>query len=280
MTEGLSAGVLEIQPHELVSRLLQATGQDGPGAVDPSALLDFLKLRFLSVEFATTLATAFPEAGTDVRALLSFPDRLVAVDTALGPKRIRFSVLHEIGHYVLPSHRHALYLCDAEGLGARARLSFEIEANRFAADLLFKGARFSLEANGEPVSARTVKALALRYDASFEATARRLVERHHRPVLLAVFRPEADRALIDDSGRQQWRVRHCATSPSFRVRWFATLSGVAPVAVTAELTAGTRDVGDGLVADLPLEGAPGERFRAEWFFNRHHVMALVTPGIG
>jgi hypothetical protein len=115
MREGLTPGVLDIQPHELVSRLLQATGQDTPGAVDPAALLAFLKLDFLPVDFKSSLAPVLPLRNGKVRALLSFPDRLVAVDMGLDERRIRFSALHEVGHYVLPAHQHALYLCDAEG---------------------------------------------------------------------------------------------------------------------------------------------------------------------
>lgn len=274
MREGLTPGVLDIQPHELVSRLLQATGQDTPGAVDPAALLAFLKLDFLPVDFKSSLAPVLPLRNGKVRALLSFPDRLVAVDMGLDERRIRFSALHEVGHYVLPAHQHALYLCDAEGLGAGARLDFEIEANHFAAELLFKGAHFSLEANGEPVSARTVKTLATRYNASFEATARRLVERHHGQVMFVVFGRVADESLIGPSGGALWKAQYCIASHTFRARRFRRVDGVAPVEITSALTEGYRDLADGIVANIRV----GEsEFRSEWFTNQYNVMAFLMP---
>ena len=68
-----------------------------------------------------------------------------------------FSVLHEIGNYVLPHHEHALYVCDDVGLSFATRLVMEKEANEFAANLLFLGDRFSVEANCRQIDAKTVK---------------------------------------------------------------------------------------------------------------------------
>lgn len=271
MNAGLVRGAPEIAPHELVARLLQATDQDQPGAVDPARLLSFLKLQFLPVDFATSLRDVLPVDAGGARALLSFPDRLVAVDAALEPKRMRFSALHEIAHYVLPDHRYALYLCDAEGLSSRARLDFEVQANRFAADLQFKGHHFTVEAHSLPVSAATVKALALKYQASFESTARRLVEKHHAPVMFVVCGRQADRSVIDASQPPVWRVKYCCASASFRARWSARLEGEVPSEIVAALTAGARDVGDSIVAEMPLRGA----FGFEWFTNGYAIMALV-----
>lgn len=271
MSAGLVRGAPEIAPHELVARLLQATDQDQPGAVDPSRLLSFLKLQFLPVDFAASLRDVLPVDAGAARALLSFPDRLIAVDAALEPKRMRFSTLHEIAHYVLPDHRHALYLCDAEGLSSRARLDFEVQANRFAADLQFKGHHFTVESHALPVSAATVKALALKYQASFESTARRLVEKHHAPVMFVVCERQVDRSIIDASQPPVWRVKDCCASASFRARWCARLEGEVPAEIVAVLTAGARDVGDSIVTEVPLGGA----FGFEWFTNGYAIMALV-----
>lgn len=273
-----ASGSFDIQPHELVAFLLRRTGQDAPGAVNAATLLDYLKLDYLSVDFRESLGTDLPRRTPLPRALVSFPDRLVAVDSALGARRARFSVLHEVAHYVLPTHQHALYLCDEDGLSSRTRLDFEIEANRFAADLLFKGRHFLLEASGETPTARTVKALATRYQASFESTARRLVETSLREIMLVVLDPIPGRPLLDPSLPTQWQVRYCATSPTFRTRHFASIHGEAPPEIVAALTTGTRDVADSITAPLEIDGKGGPTtFHAEWFFNQHSIMALLTP---
>lgn len=277
MNAPLVRGAPDIAPHELVSRLLHATAQDQPGAVDPARLLSFLRLEFLPVDFDTALRGVLPVEAGNARALLSFPDRLVAVDTRLDQKRVRFSTLHEIAHYVLPEHRHALYLCDADGLGFRARLDFEVQANRFAADLLFKGHHFTLEAHAAPVSVATIKALALKYEASFESTARRLVEKHHAPVMLVVCGRHSDRSVIDPSQPAVWPVKYCCASASFKARWFARVEGEAPAEIAAALTAGGRDVADSIRLDMPLAGDGGGMFGVEWFTNQYDIMGLVVP---
>jgi hypothetical protein len=274
---GLVPGAPDIQPHELLSRLLQATEQDEPGTIDPARLLEFLHLSFLPVDFETALGDVLPTGAGKARALLSFPDRLVAVDAKLDPRRVRFSALHEVAHYVLPEHRHALYLCDDHGMGLNAQLNFEIEANQFAADLLFKGPHFVMEANGEPISAATVKTLALRYGSSFEAAARRLVEKHHRPVMFVVCERKVDQSVIDTSLPAVWRVKYCRSSASFRAGWFPQLDGEMPDDLTAALTAGGRDVADSIVGDVPIGASASGGFRAEWFYNRYNIMGLLTP---
>lgn len=275
MSAGLLRGAPDIAPHELVARLLQATSQDQPGAVDPARLLSLLRLDFLPIDFGTALRGVLPVDAGHARALLSFPDRLVAVDAALDPKRMRFSTLHEIAHYVLPDHRHALYLCDAEGLSFRARFDFEVQANRFAAELLFKGRHFTVEAHASPVCAAAIRALALQYGASFESTARRLVEQHHAPVMLVVCERRPDRSVIDASQPPAWRVKYCCASASFKARWFARVDGEAPADIAAALTAGGRDVADSIVVEMPLGGEGVPAFRVEWFCNAYHVMGLV-----
>jgi hypothetical protein len=280
VTARMLRGAPGIAPHELMVRLLHATAQDQPGAIDPARLLSFLGLDFLPVDFATALRDVLPDDARNARALLSSPDHLVAVDAALDPQWVRFSTLHEIAHYVLQDHRHALYLCDAEGLSHRARLDFEVQANLFAADLLFKGHHFTVEAQALPVSAATVKALALKYQASFEATARRLVEKHHAPVMLVVCERQADRSVIDASQPAVWCVKHCSASTSFRTRWFARVEGEAPAEIAAALSTGGRDLADSIVVEMPLAGDAGGAFRVEWYFDQGHVMGLAMPKKG
>ncbi|MEK7996513.1 MAG: ImmA/IrrE family metallo-endopeptidase [Planctomycetota bacterium] len=88
-----------------------------------------------------------------------------------------FTLAHEIGHYVLPAHSKTRALCRtrdvqnwAPGLPAR-----ELEANRFAAEILMPAALILNELRMEP-SLRVVRLIASRFHTSLTASAYRLAE--------------------------------------------------------------------------------------------------------
>lgn len=277
-----SASYLEIEPRELVRHLLRSAGQCDRECANPRELLDFLKLDYISFSFATELPEEARRTlgGASPRALLSFGDRLVATDDSLDEKRIRFSVLHEIGHYVLPHHEHALYLCDDIGLTFATRLVMEKEANEFAADLLFLGDRFSAEANSRQISAFTVKELATRYRASFEATARRMVEKNFRPCMLIVFREEHQCDMLDVDAIPAWTVRYCVASSTFKTRYFEKVTGTVPPDAVAAVTQPGRDIANGHVCDIGIPSRAGGdpmMFRAEFFSNTYNIFCLLRP---
>jgi len=276
---GFKAGYFEIEPSELVHFLLKESGQYEGGAINPSDVLNYLKLSYLAFDFDSNLALEAKPQGSRPRALLSFRDKLIAVHDSLSRTRRRFSILHEIGHYVLPAHQHSLYLCDSTAMSPWARLSFEREANEFAADLLFKGGLFSLDAARMGISAQTVAALAGKYDGSFEATARRLVERNLRPVMLVVFRNVADAAQLDADAEQVWEVRYCIASPVFKARFFARVTGNMPADVASELLSPGRGITESVVRDILVSSPGGEKrpFRAEFFYNQYNMLCLLTP---
>lgn len=54
-----------------------------------------------------------------------------------GPRsRHRFTIGHELGHFLLPWHRQSRFSCTAEDFGTKTNNDWEIEANQFAAELL------------------------------------------------------------------------------------------------------------------------------------------------
>lgn len=280
---GFNASYLEIEPRELVRHLLHSAGQRERECVNPQELLDFLKLEFLGFNFARELpeeARSTVTGGGTARALLSFADRLVATDDSLDEKRTRFSVLHEISHYVLPHHEHTLYVCDDVGLSYATRLVMEKEANEFAADLLFLGDRFSVEANCRQIDARTVKELANKYRASFEATARRLVENNFRPCMLIVFKLEQKGDKVDVDAVPMWTVRYCIASPTFKTTYFEKVSGAVPAETVTAVTHPGRGIADGVVGEIEIAGRSGSAktmFRTEFFTNTYNIFCLMTP---
>jgi hypothetical protein len=236
----------------------------------------------MSFSFATELPDEAKRSlmGAAPRALLSFGDRVIATDKSLDENRARFSVLHEIGHYVLPHHEHALYLCDDIGLTYATRLVMEKEANEFAADLLFLGDRFCAEANSRPISAATVKELAMRYRASFEATARRLVEKNFRPCMFVSFKQEDHRQSIDVDAVANWEVRYCVASAPFKTIYFEKVTGRAPPDAVAAVTQPGRNIASSYVCEIAVadrQANESRNFRAEFFSNTYNVFCLLTP---
>ena len=189
-------------------------------------------------------------------------------------------MLHEIGHYVLPHHEHTLYVCDDIGMSFATRLVMEREANKFAADLLFLGDRFSVEANSRQINALTVKELATQYRASFEATARRIVERNFRPCMLVVFKKDQQSDTLNVDAVPKWIVRYCIASATFKTTFFEKVSGIVPPDAIAAVTQTGRDIAQSYVCNIGIPGrgaAEATMFRAEFFFNTFNIFCLLIP---
>lgn len=91
--------------------------------------------------------------------------------------RQRFTIGHELGHYLLPWHRQLTFQCTAEDISARTNKDWEIQANQFAAELLMPASLLKrrLTALREPELAH-ILALGQEFETSVEMTARRVVE--------------------------------------------------------------------------------------------------------
>lgn len=277
-----NATYLEIEPRELVSYLLRESGQFERDCVSTASLLEFLRLDYVSFDFDLELPQEAKQTVGEARprALISFGDRIVATDSDLDENRTRFSVLHEVGHFVLPHHEHSLYVCDDIGLSPATRLVFEKEASEFAADLLFLGDRFALEANSRIISASTVKELATKYCASFEATARRIVEKSFRPCMLVIFKKEPRQSGGELAQPPAWSVRYCISSATFKTQYFESISGTIPAEIVAVVTQPGRDIADSHIVDVTVRSSSEQKefpFSAEYFSNTYNIFCLLTP---
>jgi Zn-dependent peptidase ImmA (M78 family) len=221
--------VFQIPPiEEIVETLLVEAGCAQRLPTDENQLLDFLELRQMSFDFmqdSELRPAAKPQApAREIRAVLSLNDRVVATQPGLNPKRKRFGILHEVGHFINHEHLQKLFYDTDETLSWWTRLRIEREANEVAAQLLFQGNRFTEEALGHPLSVRTAVDLAPKYDASFESALWRYTERHALPCALIVFdKANASSAEGMDDYEPEYKLQYTITSAPFRKEFFSGL---------------------------------------------------------
>ena len=130
-------------------------------------------------------------------------------------EQARFSMFHEIGHYVLPDHVASIMLCSKSDMSYLTQRLHEKQANTFAVNLLFHGKRFTQQANSHAITARSVAELANDYQASFEATVRRLVEKNIRPCMLIVY----EKRRMWKMWEEGWDIQYYVQSPAFQHRF-------------------------------------------------------------
>jgi uncharacterized protein DUF955 len=102
------------------------------------------------------------------------------------PGRKRFTLAHEIGHYVLPNQQDAVGPCRVSTIESwsRSLSSLEIDANTFAAEVLLPRTLMSSELKVPP-TLDIVRDLARRFGTSLTATAVRVIEMtSHRAALV------------------------------------------------------------------------------------------------
>jgi Zn-dependent peptidase ImmA (M78 family) len=272
-------------PDEILEGLLVETGVAGKVPTDEGKVLSFLNLRQLSFDFKEELSFIVdkPDVPANLRAALSLNDRIVVTHANLGAKRSRFSVFHEIGHFVLPEHRDKLFLDTDETLSWWTRVRLEREANEFAADLLFQGNRFTGEALDAPLSARTALDLAPQYGASYESALRRYVERHVLPCAVVIYDKLTHPTGESDFDDDQYKIQYTITSPPFRKLYFSAVESNHPISRASEIykVRGSCDVNRIAECEMVVEKANAKgdwRFETELLTNGYKIFQfLVRP---
>lgn len=192
------------------------------------------------------------------------------------PHKQSFLKLHEVGHKVLPWHRHLyLYLDDEKTLSPEVKGRCEMEANRFAADVLFQVDRFARHARDLPLELETPLSLAGMYGSSAHAAIRRYVQVSHRCCSLLVLKKPRDSAEGEPALRVAYRVESDGFARRFgELRWPARFGPTSPL--TAAVLTGRRCArGDDLVL-VDRDGRPAE-YGFHVFQNAYDIFALIFP---
>lgn len=176
-------------PMALVTRILE-TERDLPIPVPVEALCERLDISAIA-----DLHTEGFEAALITDEVKSSGAILVRRDCSR--QRRRFSVGHELGHFLIPTHMPAAdgsILCSARQLRmfdpktADRRSRMEVEANRFAALLLMPPPVLRPELRKASPDIAEILRLARLFDVSKEAMARSYVEYHREAVAAIVVR--------------------------------------------------------------------------------------------
>lgn len=132
-------------------------------------------------------------------ALLMHPDKAwgsIVIAKGTTPKRRRFSIGHELGHFLMPSHRPCgtQFSCSSSDLRldntreADREKRIEAEANRFAAHLLMPPARIRANLQSRLPDLAEVIRLASQFNVSKAAMARSYVDAHRETLALVFIR--------------------------------------------------------------------------------------------
>ncbi len=215
----------------------------------------------------------------DIRAYLYPARKEIGISNLLSPHRRKFSILHEVGHFVLPGHldnlsqEETMLLDDSRSLSDHSVVTLEIEANQFAADCIFQLNRFADEVSGQNLEWSNVSDVANIYDASLVSTARRWVETSRRPCALLVFVP------ISDGKDISLGYSYAITSTVFRRRYFTRLAKFT-LGETSQVYRVYRDISGytDLVESLQVDiGEVRHTFDLMLYSTQFGVYALISP---
>lgn len=152
----------------------------------------------LGIEIREIDAASFDGALLRIRGIKK---AIIVVNRAIaGPGRRRFTIAHELGHFVLPDQQGMTSPCGTAVIGSGGSMpSTERDANRFAAEILIPR-RLATSAVTQKPTLALARALAERFGTSLTAAACRLTELSAGRVAIVMsqagssvwYRPSAD----------------------------------------------------------------------------------------
>ena len=130
--------------------------------------------------------------GTDEKAIIT-------INICADPRRQRFSLGHEIGHWVNDRGKNLTYRCNTNDMRQRKmskdnfRQQKEVRANQFSAELIMPNHIFSHHAYNLDITFDSVNYLADKFDVSRTSAAIRFVEVSSYPCMIVCWNKEGSR---------------------------------------------------------------------------------------
>ncbi len=255
--------------YELKQYLINETDQKNVVSINPYLILELLKLELLDLDFSNIEITI--PSNDPLRALLHYNEKVVAIDSELREERKTFSILHEIAHYVLPTHFNRIFLCCESHMSIKTDMSNEKEANQLAADLIFH--LLDKRANEYKLNSKNIKLIGNEYKASFEAVARRLVEKSMKKHMLVVYES------FYNKHQKSSRVKYCIVSPLFKKHYHAqTIHDDNNKIANNLFEEKGRDISNSIIEETKII-TPAEKTltaKNEYFTNSYNVFRIIT----
>ncbi|NBW10549.1 MAG: ImmA/IrrE family metallo-endopeptidase [Caulobacteraceae bacterium] len=161
-------------------KLLLSLGIDNPSEIDLHVIAQSLGL---DVRYAKLKSCDARLVGAGDRGIIT-----VRIDA--NKHRKRFSIAHEIGHWIY--HRHKALLCKASSIdetASQASQSREKKANDFASNLVMPRYLFDPLVPGiKSANFNSIREIANLFDVSVTVAARRVVETGRFPAILVYYR--------------------------------------------------------------------------------------------
>lgn len=241
---------------------------------------DHTKFFEMQEEYAKALSTSsygtLKSALSKTWGLIDLQDSVIYLDREVTEQKQAFLKLHEVGHKVLPWQRATyLFLDDERTLAPEVTTLYEREANRFAAETLFQGDRFTRQSRDLPLEIETPLWLARRYGSSAHTAIRRYVEVSHRCCSVLVMK----HLETEVDSNPAIRVAYVVRSPKFAeqfegLTWPNRLRSDSVVG-NSLLTGRQHIKGDGLM--LPDRDGRSTECGYHIFQNSWSSFALVFP---
>lgn len=147
--------------------------------------------------------------------------------------RVRFSFAHELGHYLIDTHRRALMEPGIGGHGSQGVFASDIETEReadyFAACLLMPDKWFCMDVQGRRFNATLINEVSRKYNVSFTAAIMRFMDVGNHPVMV----------VCSVKGKYKW-MRYSSDFPFYRLRLEADKSIPDCTAAAEYFTDGTK----------------------------------------
>jgi Zn-dependent peptidase ImmA (M78 family) len=159
---------------------------------------------FTLTEVANALGIAVKDEqikGSEGRILIKGDSGIISINSnIIYPAKRNFILAHEIGHFILHKKLHPLFSDNHKTLSDWYKNGpHEVEANKFAAELLMPSVLFKKKISGKKLTIGLVKEISSYFHTSLTAAFLRFVTHGHYPLMLLFF----------EKGKAKWR--HCTT---------------------------------------------------------------------
>jgi Zn-dependent peptidase ImmA (M78 family) len=255
----------DIEIINYVDMLLYKTAQYNEKEINLPDTIGFLKLDYEPVE--SYQLKLFTDDHRDIRGILDINERLIITAYEELETRKKFSIGHEIGHFVLPDHREQLYLCSESDMDYWAHLQMEKDANEFSAKLLFKGSFFNkVILDYHNFDFNTIKSLVSIFNNSITATIRAYVENSEKSIAV----------LFLNVNGNTIKSHYVVPSKSFEKLYFKKLFHIPNI--NSLLQARNHTMENPYIVEYQLTKATDTIIiKASFFYNQYNIIGLLEP---